>query len=135
VIALEHRAERKESRESYPLERMAEAALARYGLAGAKLETLPHVAGEAERAFGVSFPLAAASVHPYLGRLAGKNFTLRMLPASEESRASAIEWVKEIAALCRDTHKDAPEPVPACDGSLVTLVTVGGDARHCLVYR
>jgi hypothetical protein len=118
---------------------MAEAALARYGLAGAKLETLPHVAGEEERTFGISFPLAAASIHPYLGRLAGKNFTLRMLPPSDESRASALEWVKEIAALCRDTD-EAPasrmtEPVPACDGSLVTLIAVGDEMRHCLVYR
>lgn len=135
MIALEHRIERKESRESYPLERMAEAALARYGLAGAKLENLPAVAGEEERLFGVSFPIDAASIHPYLGRLAGKNFTLRMLPSSEESRAAAIEWVKEIAALCRDTDEDAPEPVPACDGSLVTVVVNAGEQRHCVVYR
>jgi hypothetical protein len=139
VIALEHRAERKESRESYPLERMAEAALARYGLAGAKLENLPHAAGEEERAFAVSFPMGVASIHPYLGRLAGKRFTLRMLPPSEESRAAAVKWMKEIAACCRDTEEASaalmPEPVPACDGSLVTLIAVGGDVRHCLVYR
>jgi hypothetical protein len=137
VIALQNRIEEKESRQAYPLERLAEAALARYGLGlpQATIENLPSVAGDEGCAFGVSFPAGAAGIHPYLGRLAGKSFTLRMSPASEESRAAAIEWAKESAALCRDTDEGAPEPVPACDGSLVTLVALAGDARHCVVYR
>ena len=135
MIALQNRIEEKESRQDYPLERLAEAALARYGLAEATIESLPPAAGDEGCAFGVSFAAGAAGIHPYLGRLAGKSFTLRMLPSSEESRTTAIEWVKESAALCRDTDEAAPEPVPACDGSLVTLVALAGDARHCVVYR
>ena len=117
------------------MERLAEAALARYGLAEATIENLPALAGDEGCAFGVSFAAGAEGIHPYLGRLAGKSFTLRMLPASEKSRKSAIEWVKASAALCRDTDEYAPEPVPACDGSLVTLVALAGDALHCVIYR
>jgi len=135
VIALQNRIEEKESRQAYPLERLAEAALARYGLAEATIESLPTVAGDEGCAFGVSFAAGVTGIHPYLGRLAGKSFTLRMLPSSEESRAAAVERVKESAALCRDTDEAAPEPVPACDGSLVTLVALAGEARHCVVYR
>ena len=135
MIALQNRIEQNESRQADPLEPLAEAALARYGLAEATIMNLPDAAGDGVCAFGVSFAADATKIHPYLGRLAGKNFTLRLIPSSEESQAAAIEWVHEIAALCRDTHEDAPEPVPACDGSLVTLVALAGDARHCILYR
>ena len=137
MIALQNRVEQ---RESHPLQRMAEAALSRYGLAGAEIRELPFagaagVASDEARIFGVSFPIGAAPIHPYLGRLAGKIFTLSISPASDESRVAALAWVEEMAALCRDSDEDAPEPVPACDGSLVTLIALGEDSRQCIVYR
>ncbi len=134
MIALQSRIEQ---RESHPLQRRAQAVLSQYGLAGADIEELPFagVAGDEARIFGVSFPAGAAPIHPYLGRLAGKSFTLSIAPASDESRAAALAWIDEMAALCRDTDEDAPEPVPACDGSLVTLIALAGDERQCVVYR
>ena len=137
MIAIQNRIEQ---REAHPLQRLAEAALSRYGLAGATISELPFqgmvgVAGDDAHLFGVSFPGCAAEIHPYLGRLAGKSFTLSMAAPSEESSASALAWIEEMAARCRDTDEDAPEPVPACDGSLVTLIAVAGEARRCVVYR
>lgn len=142
MITIENRTERKESREAYPLERLAEAALARYGLAEARIESLPGMtglAGDEACVFGVSFPASAAEIHPYLGRLAGKSFMVRIAPSAEESSVTslqtALKWAGEMAARCRDTDEDAPEPIPACDGSLVTLISLGNMARHCVVYR
>jgi len=135
VITIENRTERKESGEAYPLERLAEAALARYGLAEARIESLPGMAGDKACVFGASFPVSAAEIHPYLGRLAGKSFMVRIALSAEESRDAAFGWAEEMAARCRDTDEEAPEPVPACDGSLVTLISLGNIARHCVVYR
>ncbi len=128
-------------RESHPLQTrgLAQAALSQYGLAGATIRELLDlaiavVAGD-EQVFEVSFPADATEIHPYLGRLAGKSFTLSIGAASENGAASALAWVEKMAARCRDTDISTPEPVPACDGSLVTLVTVDGDMRRCVVYR
>ena len=74
---------RLEQREAHPLQRLAEAALSRYGLAGATISELPFqgvaiVAVGGAQLFGVNFPKCAAEIHPYLGRLAGTSFTLSL---------------------------------------------------------
>jgi Ser/Thr protein kinase RdoA (MazF antagonist) len=109
-----------EEEQSHRLRRLAEQALERYGLGAAHLTLLSRAE---DTTFFVEMPTGDGSaVHPYLGRIEGKQFALRVLDAGEESAAAALADVVWLARLLRDTSLVVPEPVPACDGSLVVEV-------------
>jgi Ser/Thr protein kinase RdoA (MazF antagonist) len=109
-----------EEEQSHRLRRLAEQALERYGLGAAHL-TLFSLSEDTT--FFVEVPFGDGSVvHPYLGRIEGKQFALRVLDAGEENAAAALADIVWLARLLRDTSLVVPEPVPACDGSLVVEV-------------
>lgn len=115
------------------LHKMAEAALELYGLAGAQATILGEPSGVV---FRVEVPAGGElAYHPYLGRVAGKRFLLRVQSAS--SAASMYTELVCLAALIRDTEMDLPEPVPAYDGSLVA--DLPGDSAEesylCVLFR
>lgn len=114
---------------------VAERALRRYGLQGASL-TL--VGGDERTVFQARFPDGeGAPIHPYLGRLAGKGFILRVQPCTGESAHSIHAELTGLAALLRDTDLEGPEPVPACDGALYAKVEAEGadEVYYCVLMR
>ncbi|HYO51023.1 MAG TPA: hypothetical protein VEW94_14320 [Chloroflexia bacterium] len=112
-----------EEEQSHRLRRLAEQALERYGLGAAHLTLFSQ---SEDTTFFVEVPVGDGSaVHPYLGRIEGKQFALRVLDAGEENAEAALADIVWLARLLRDTSLVVPEPVPACDGSLV--VEVPGD--------
>ena len=117
------------------LNEMAGAALELYGLSGAQVTVLGEPAGVV---FRVEMPASGGvAFHPYLGKVAGKRFLLRVQSASTSSAASMYTELVCLAALIRDTEMDLPEPVPAYDGSLVAELP--GDSEEeshlCVLFR
>ena len=120
---------RNEIEELMPL---AEAALARYGLDGALIQPDDQ---DGRVIFHLVMPADACAVHPYLGRLAGKRFLLQVYDSGEHSVAVIQQDLVQMAALLRDTDLDLPEPVPACDGSLVVEMPGRDEACYCVLFR
>lgn len=103
------------------LQRMAVAALPAFGLAPARMVPLQH--------FGnTTYRIDAADGSRYVLRVQWPN-----LHSIEEVR-SEVAW---LAALRRDTNLGVPEPVPAQDGELLTVVEVPGvpEPRVCVLFR
>lgn len=114
--------------------RIAARALDQYCLAGATL-TLLDVAENTT--FRVDIPVQPhLDRHPYLGRIAGRRFVLRVLSVGEQAAAARSELVW-LAALLRDTSLTVPEPVPTRYGSLVAAVTSQDEdeVAHCVLLR
>ena len=118
------------------IDSLAEAALEMYGLAGAQLEM---VSTGDDTLFQVSIPSGTGSVfHPYLGRIEGKRFLLQMREAGTQGEVSMYSEVAWLAEMLRETDLNCPEPVPACDGSLVAEVAHEGadhERRQCVLFR
>ncbi len=113
----------------------AAALLDQYGLGGARLTALNDADG---LLFRVSVPDSPEQpgllYHPYLGRIAGRRFALRV--QNEEANGAAIHsemvW---LAALLRDTGLTVPEPVPTLNGSLLGRSLVAGGPGKCVLLR
>jgi hypothetical protein len=107
-----------ENKRIYQL-RLAEAALGRYGLdvAGGYATLI----SDADCAvFRVRVPMSLTPiVHPYLGRIEGRQFLLRLEDTAERRIAKTYSELVLLAAMLRDTELALPEPVPALDGTLV----------------
>ena len=107
-----------ENKRTYQL-RLAEAALHRYGLdcAGAYVTLI----SDADCVvFKVQVPVSATPIlHPYLGRVEGKQFLLRLEDTAERRIATTYSELVLLAAMLRDTDLALPEPVPTLDGALV----------------
>ena len=130
MIASENKTEREKVQN---LLAAARSALSRYGLHGA--EVAPAEFGD-EAMFNVEMPAMPMRVHPYLGRISGQSFLLRVRSGAGSEAVSQLE-VELLAALLRDTDLDLPEPVAACDGSVVVRLPVEGLAEeaHCVLFR
>lgn len=93
---------------------LATAALEQYCLAGAELTLLSDADNTV---FRVDVPGAESfNRHPYLGKVGGRRFVLRVSTGHQAATRSELVW---LAALLRDTDLNVPEPVPTRDGSLV----------------
>jgi hypothetical protein len=107
-----------ENKRTYQL-RLAHAALHRYGLdcMGAFLTLI----SDADCVvFKVQMPISAAPIlHPYLGKVEGKQFLLRLEDTAERRIATTYSELALLAAMLRDTDLALPEPVPTLDGALV----------------
>lgn len=117
------------------MHRKAEAALELYGLGGAEVKMLGEPSGAV---FRVEVPLnSEIAYHPYLGKIEGKRFLLRIESAGTGSTAALYTELVCLAALLRDTDMMLPEPVPACDGSLVAEIPGDDiDEPHlCVLFR
>jgi Ser/Thr protein kinase RdoA (MazF antagonist) len=103
------------------LQRMAVAVLPAFGLAPVRMVPLQH--------FGnTTYRIDAADGSRYVLRVQRPN-----LHSIEEVR-SEVAW---LAALRRDTNLGVPEPEPAQDGDLLTVVEVPGvpEPRVCVLFR
>ncbi len=115
--------------------RLAEEALNNYGLGGAELVLL----SDTEHAiFRVMVPAGSAcAVHPYLGRIAGEQFVLRVHQESQ-SFAELYSEMVYLLALCRDTELMVPEPVPSLRGDLIVALKKENsisESRLCVLLR
>ena len=114
---------------------LAEDALKRYGLEGARLTLI----SEVETAlYKVSLPSGGRAIlHPYLGRINGQQLLLRIEEAAEERVASTYSELVLLATLLRDTDLGLPEPVPSSSGELVPELWLEGmDRPHqCVLFR
>lgn len=113
--------------EAEQLYRLAQAALGRYGLGDARLASY----GDAGSALFRVVLVFGEVAHPYLGRLSQQRLALHVHSDpnqvhSEVMRILEMGW-----------EEGAPEPVPACDGSLVVEVSVEGlpAPMHCVLLR
>jgi hypothetical protein len=114
--------------------RAVECALVRYDLEGARVS----LDGMESGLFSVEVPAdQGRRVHPYLGRIDGKRFILSMHTGGTQGKAWAQAELEWLLALLRETEAEVPEPVPACDGSLVARIPVskGRGAAYCLLLR
>ncbi len=120
------------------LRRVAQRALADYGIAHAEMKLLSH---SQNTTFRVKLPSAtaeAASAAPYVAN----QFLLRVHGsdrhgpdlAAAEAIAAELAW---LAALRRDTQLAVPEPVATTAGSFITVVSDAGlpQARVCSLLR
>lgn len=114
---------------------LARQTMQQYGLQGARIEL---ISAAQHVAFSLEFSQQAAwAVHPYLGRLAGKRFTLRLHGACSCTQASIRAELEWLATLLRDTDLSLPEPVPALDGRLIPVVRAdeSGQIWRCVLVR
>ena len=120
--------------------KLARVALERYGLleAGASASLI----SDADHAvFKVSVPADMGAVfHPYLGRIEGKQFLLRIEETAERRVSTTYSELALLAAMLRETDLALPEPVPAMDGSLVPELYMGADqesedVKQCVLFR
>jgi Ser/Thr protein kinase RdoA (MazF antagonist) len=103
------------------LQRLAAAALPAFGVEAARVVPLQH--------FGnTTYRIDATDRSRYVLRVQRPN-----LHSIEEVR-SEVAW---LAALRRDTNLSVPEPMPAHDGDLLTVVAVAGvpEPRTCVLFR
>jgi hypothetical protein len=113
----------------------AGAALPRYGLDGLCVASAAYAYEDQDGAlFLIEVPDQHDRMHPYLGRLGGKQLVLRVRPCAAQSIAEVEAELALLAMLLRDTELALPEPVPACDGSLVVRVEEG-EPVHCVLFR
>lgn len=120
--------------------RLAEEALDKYGLGEAELDLLSdteHWTFE-PTIFRVTVPAeSACAVHPYLGRIAGAQFVLKIYRQSQ-SLAELYSEVVYLLALCRDTELAVPEPVPSLRGDLIVELPKEksiSELRLCVLLR
>lgn len=114
---------------------LAEEALRRYGLQGASLTLISDVDSVL---YKVSLPQEPGLMfHPYLGRVEGQRFLLRIEEAVDRRVARTYSELVLLAALLRETDLALPEPVPACSGELVPDLWVDGleQPRQCVLFR
>lgn len=111
-------------------------ALDQYCLEGANLTLL---SAAESTVFRVDVPQQTSfDRHPYMGRIAGRKFVLRVanLEAQAATTRSELVW---LAALLRDTSLTVPEPVPTRHGSLLAAATLPEDAEaevaQCTLLR
>jgi hypothetical protein len=120
--------------------KLAQVALQRYGLleSGASASIISDLA---QVVFKVSVPAAEGAIyHPYLGRIEGQQFLLRIEDTAESQVATTYSELVLLATMLRDTDLALPEPVPAMDGSLVpelyTGSSIDGDEpKQCVLFR
>jgi hypothetical protein len=120
--------------------RLAQVALERYGLleAGASASLISDVD---HAIFKVCVPGEMGAVfHPYLGRIEGKQFLLRIEETAERRVATTYSELALLATMLRETDLALPEPVPAMDGSLVPELYMGADqdgeeVKQCVLFR
>lgn len=109
------------------LRRLAEDALAEYGIQRARLVPLAHAENTTFRVDTQSAERYVLRIH----RTTGSPF--------HPSRSMAEVWSEAtwISALRRDTGLAVPEPVPTADGSLLTVVTPESvpAPRVCVLFR
>jgi hypothetical protein len=114
--------------------RAAQSALALYGIEGARVS----VANGQQDLLSLEVPAEhGRRVHPYLGRIDGKRFVLSVHQGHAEGALWARAELEWLLALSRETDALVPEPVPACDGSLVAQVSYENDQEvaYCLLLR
>ncbi len=120
--------------------KLAQVALQRYGLleVGASISLI----GDVDHAiFKVSVPAEMGAIfHPYLGRIEGQQFLLRIEDIADTRMATTYSQLALLATMLRDTDLSLPEPVPATDGTLVPELVIGTDAdgnepRQCVLFR
>ncbi len=116
------------------LRRLAQSALAEYGLADAQLKLISHY-GE-NTTFRVNAPQAAADTLTN-EQYVENNFLLRIHQPgrqSAESIASELAW---LAALRREAGLVVPEPMPSLEGKLLVQAAAAGvpERRNCSLLR
>jgi Ser/Thr protein kinase RdoA (MazF antagonist) len=109
------------------LRRLAEDALADYGIERARLVPLAH-------AENTTFRVETSSAERFVLRIHRTTGSPFHPPRSMAEVRSEATW---ISALRRDTRLTVPEPVPTADGSLLTVVTSDGvpAPRVCVLFR
>lgn len=113
---------------------VAARALDQYCLGGASLTLLSDARNTV---FRVDVPRQASfDRHPYLGRIVGRRFVLRVSNGEEHAAITRSELVW-LAALLRDTGLTVPEPVPTRYGSLLAASTSLDEAEssQCVLLR
>src|SRR4051812_41959973 len=96
---------------------LAERVLACYDLHGASLTLLSETANVV---FHVALPSGRPQRLAETGRTSdGAAYALRLRPPEWPSTQSMAEELQWLLALRRDTDLVVPEPVPACDGTLI----------------
>ncbi len=113
---------------------IADRALGQYCLSGATLTLL----SDAENTiFRLDVPVQSDfDRHPYMGRIAGRKFVLRVANTEEQAATTRSELVW-LAALLRDTDLTVPEPVPTRYGSLLAGATSHDEdaSPQCVLLR
>jgi Ser/Thr protein kinase RdoA (MazF antagonist) len=113
--------------------RVASAALAAYGLAGAQFKLF-------RQAGNTLFRVVASDTNSYKSAddlYEDGQYLLRIHhPGYQSTKAIELElaW---LAAMCRDANLPVPEPVPTIDGRLLTQVSIAGipGKRDCSLLR
>lgn len=120
--------------------RLAEVALERYGLL--EVGAIATLISDAEYAvFRVNVPrMPEGALHPYLGRVEGQQFLLRIEGTAETRMATTYSELALLATMLRDTDLALPEPVPAIDGALVPELyveanPVDDEPKQCVLFR
>ena len=101
---------------------LAEAALAAYDLPPVRLTLLAHL-------FNTTWQVDAAT---------GERYVLRIHRAGRPTVANVGSELAWLAALRRDTDLEVPDPVPARDGALLTVVGATPVIPHptiCVLFR
>src|SRR5215468_5902622 len=100
---------------------LAEGALACYDLHGASLTLLSETANVV---FHVAVPSGRPQRLSKTGRTSdGAEYALRLRPPGWHSTQTIAEELQWLLALRRDTDLIVPEPIPACDGTLVQEIS------------
>jgi hypothetical protein len=113
--------------EAEQLHRLAQAVLQRYGLSVARSASYEDAGSALFRVVLVFGEVA----HPYLGRLSQQRLALHVYSDPNQVHSEVIRILE------MGWDEGAPEPVPACDGSLVVEVPVEGlpAPMHCVLLR
>ncbi len=113
--ALSHRAQVRR------LKRLAAAALANYGLPGARLAPLVH-------AFNTTFQVTDAG---------GNRYALRITRPGKSTVTEVQSELTWLVALHRETDLVVPDPVPTRAGTLLTVASATGvpEPRICVLFR
>jgi Ser/Thr protein kinase RdoA (MazF antagonist) len=103
------------------LRRLAHTALQQYALSQPRLTTLRHE-------HNTTFAAVTAD---------GQRYVLRIHRPGQHTAEAIHSELLWLTALRRDTELNVPEPLPAPDGALFTLVEVEGvpEARVCVLFR
>ena len=132
MIALDNLIETRQETAADVL-RLAEDALRRYGLDGARVQS-QQTSGE--QMLRIDVREDGTEYHPYLGNVAGLRFMLKLRRSDVEGLAASEQEIRTLAELARDTDLPVPEPVPACDGDLIPSICAEGLGRfHSILYR
>ena len=109
------------------LRRLAEAALARYGISATRVVLLAHMEN-------TTFRVETGDGARYLLRIHRTTGSPFQPPRSVAEVRSELIWLR---ALAGEAGLAVPDPVPAVDGAPVTVVAVEGvpEARICVLFR